>query len=70
MNRVDEIEDAIDRLPPNKFRQFARWVHERKQQQCDQLLARDSDSGKLDFLFAEAEEEANAELLRDWPAAK
>jgi hypothetical protein len=39
------------------------------QQHWDQQLDCDSSSGKLDFLFAEADE-SNQEILREWPPAK
>jgi hypothetical protein len=54
MSRVEEIEEAIDRLGPEEFQRFARWFHEREQQRWDGQLDRDSASGKLDFLFEEA----------------
>jgi hypothetical protein len=67
MSRVEEIKDAIDRLGPEEFQRIARWVHEREQQRWDEQLDRDSNSGKLDFLFGEADDESKEELLRDWP---
>jgi hypothetical protein len=70
MSRVEEIEDAIDRLGPEEFRRVARWVREREQQRWEEQLNHDCSSGKLDFLFGEADEESDAGLLRDWPPAK
>jgi hypothetical protein len=70
MSRVEEIEEAIDRLEPEEFQRFARWFHEREQQRWDAQLDRDSESGKLDFLFDEAVDESKARLLRDWPPMK
>jgi hypothetical protein len=70
MSRVEEIKDAIDRLGPEEFQRIARWVHEREQQRWDEQLDRDSNSGKLDFLFEEADDESKEELLRDWPRVK
>ena len=70
MNRVEEIEDAINRLGPEEFRLLARWIHEREQQRWDEELDRDSASGAMDFLFKEAEEESKAGILRDWPPMK
>ena len=69
MSRVEEIEDAIDRLGPEEFQRIARWVYEREQQRWDEQLDRDSTSGKLDLLFEEANDESR-ELLRDWPPVK
>ena len=70
MSRVEEIEDAIDRLEPEEFRRIAHWVREREQQRWDEQLDRDSNSGKLDFLFEEAEVESKEGLLSDWPPTK
>jgi hypothetical protein len=65
MSRVEDIEDAIDRLGPEEFQRIARWVHEREQQRWDEQLDRDSNSGKLDFLFEEADDESKEEILRE-----
>ena len=70
MSRIQEIEDAIDRLPPEEFRHIARWVREREQQHWDEQLDRDSTSGKIDLLFDEAQEENKKGLVRDWPPMK
>jgi hypothetical protein len=70
MSRIEEIEDAIDRLGPEEFQRIARWVHEREQQRWDEQLDSDSTSGKLDFLYDEADDESRRDLLRDWPPPK
>lgn len=70
MERVEEIEEAIDRLPPADFRRFAEWFRQREQQRWDEQMDRDSASGKLDFLFDEADRESNAAELREWPPTK
>ena len=67
MSRVDEIEVAITRLPPEDFRRIAEWVRERDQQLWDEQMDRDSASGKLDFLIDEAKNEGLTGLLREWP---
>ena len=70
MSRIEEIEDAIDRLSPEEFRLIAGWVREREQRQWDEQFDSDSSSGKLNFLFEEAEVESREGLLRDWPSSK
>jgi hypothetical protein len=45
------------------------WFYERQQQHWDQQLDSDSSSGKLDFLFEEADE-SNKQTLRVWPPSK
>ncbi len=70
MSRVDEIEDAIDRLPPEEFRRLAQWFREREQKRWNEELDRDCSAGRLGFLFDEAEKEREEGLLREWPPAK
>jgi hypothetical protein len=51
MDRVEEIETAIDRLPPEDYRRIVDWLRAREQGQWDEQIDRDSSAGKLDFLF-------------------
>jgi hypothetical protein len=67
MNRVEEIEAAIDRLPPEEYRRIAQWFRAREQARWDDQLDVDSSTGKLDFLFDEAEGASANGLLREWP---
>lgn len=67
MSRVEEIETEIRNLPPDEFRRICQCVHEIEQARWDKQMDRDSASGKLDFLFEEAEEEFNKGLRRNWP---
>jgi len=62
MDQVEEIEAAIERLPPDEFRRIARWLLERDQKRWDDQFDADSAAGKLDFLFEET--------ARDWPPPK
>jgi hypothetical protein len=70
MDRVEEIESAIENLPPEDFTRIARWFRDRDHELWDRELDADSASGRLDFLFEEAENESNLGLLREWPAPK
>jgi hypothetical protein len=70
MDRVEEIEAAIASLPPEEFRRIAQWFYEREQGLWEEQVDSDSASGKLDFLFEEAERESAQGLLREWPPAK
>jgi hypothetical protein len=67
MSRVEEIEAAIDSLPADEYRRIVQWFRVREQGRWDDQLDADSVSGKLDFLFDEAEIEAANGQLRDWP---
>jgi hypothetical protein len=70
MDRVEEIEVAINNLPPEEYRRLSQWFRELDQRRWDEQLDRDSAAGKLDFLFDEAESESARRLLHDWPTLK
>jgi len=70
MDRVEELEVAIASLPDEEFSRIARWIHERDQALWDRQIDDDASSGKLDFLIAEAEQEASEGRLRAWPPEK
>jgi hypothetical protein len=68
MDRVEQIEAVIDSLPPEDYSRLLRWFRERDQAAWDRQMDDDSVSGKLDFLFDEADEESRRGLLKEWPA--
>jgi hypothetical protein len=70
MDRVEQIEAIIDALPPEDFSRLARWFRERDQAAWDRQIEIDPASGKLDFLFDEADGERTVGLLRHWPTAE
>lgn len=55
MNRVEEIETAIEALPPEEYARLAQWFLDREQSRWDEQMDRDGATGKLDFLIEEAE---------------
>jgi len=65
MDRVEEIEVAIDSLTPEEFVRLAQWFRQRDDALWDRQLDSDSASGKLDFLFDEAGSEQAP--LSEWP---
>jgi len=67
MDRVEEIEAAIDRLPPDDYMRVVAWLREHEQSRWDEQMDRDSSAGRLDFLFVEAESESSVAPLREWP---
>ena len=67
MERIEEIEAAVERLPTEDYERFAKWFHEHEQKRWDQQLDRDSAAGRLDFLFEEADCDAASATLREWP---
>jgi len=70
MSRVEEIEAAIEGLPPEEYRRIVQWFLLREQGRWDEQVDADSVTGKLDFLFDEAETESAKGLLREWPSQK
>jgi hypothetical protein len=65
MTRIEEIEQAVARLPTEDYRRFREWFMERDWAQWDKQIQADSESGKLDFLVKEAMEEKKRGDLRD-----
>ena len=70
MDRVEEIEAAINGLPPEQYQRLVQWFQALEQRRWDDRMDRDSAAGKLDWLFGEAERESAQGLLRDWPPRK
>ena len=70
MSRLEEIEDAVERLSPEEYQRFSQWFLDRQNEKWDAALDQHSVSGKLDFLFEEADGEASEGQLREWPPAK
>jgi hypothetical protein len=70
MDRVEQIEAAISGLAPEEYQRLVQWFRAREQARWDEQMDRDSSTGKLDFLFDEAERESMQGLLREWPSRK
>lgn len=62
-----EIKQAVAQLPPQEVTALTAYLVELDQAAWDKQIEADSASGKLDFLFEEAEKERVAGTLRDWP---
>jgi len=70
MSRVEEIEAAIEGLPPEEYQRIVQWLQLREQKRWDDQMDADSAAGKLDFLFDEADRESAKGLLREWPSPR
>jgi hypothetical protein len=70
MSTVVEIEQAIERLAPSERARLAAWLARKEAQEWDAQLEADATSGKLDFLFEDAETERRSGKLKDWPPKK
>ena len=66
MDRVEDIEAAIQHFPPeeDRSRPVVQWFLAREQTRWDEQMDRDSSAGKLDFcLFDEADCESAQEPI-------
>ena len=50
MSTLAEIEAAIEKLPPVKFRELRHWIAERDWREWDEQIERDVAAGKFDKL--------------------
>lgn len=57
MSSVAEIEQAIARLPRHEFARLELWFDAERNRKWDAQLEEDSNSGALDLLLREAEED-------------
>ena len=64
MTKVEEIKAAIESLPEKEFVRLRQWFSEKDWQEWDKQIARDSESGKLDFLIKEAIDEKDKGKLK------
>jgi hypothetical protein len=67
MSRIEEIEAAIDSLPSAEYLEIVQWFRTREQRRWDEQLDYDSQTGKLEFLFDEADRESTGRFLQVWP---
>ena len=65
MITVKEIKTAINSLPEKEYVYLRNWFSEKDWEQWDRKVAKDSESGKLDFLIEEALHEKSYGTLRD-----
>ena len=65
MSRLTKIQQEILALPEAEYKQLRLWFSELDWEKWDQEIEVDSDTGKLDFLIAEALEEKKKEKLKD-----
>lgn len=67
MSIVEEIEHAVEQLPPTDFARLASWFNACHHAAWTRQMEREAADGKLDFLFAEAETEREAVQLPPLP---
>lgn len=64
MSSLEQIEEAIARLPNDDFAKLAQWFDEQRNRRWDEQIAADSASGALDFLVRELDEDIAAGRTR------
>ena len=62
---LQKIRQAFAALSEDEYRQLKAWLHEHDWDRWDEQIERDSESGALDFLAAEALEDKENGLLRE-----
>ena len=67
MSTLTEIEMAIRQLPKPEFFKLAEWIEEIKESEWDAQMQSDAKTGRLDFLFKEAEANRGEGKNLRWP---
>lgn len=67
MSTVQEIEKAIEDLPPSQFKTLLRWVDEFREQKWDSQIERDAKSGKFRAFKKEIAKSRASKKLLDFP---
>jgi hypothetical protein len=62
MTKVEDIEKAIEQLPPEELARLRAWLEEFEARRFDEQIERDAKAGKLDKLIAEARANQRAGL--------
>jgi len=65
MSTIEEIKEAISKLPEDQYTKIRRWFTEEDWKSWDAQIERDSASGKLDFLVDEANNDEEEGKLRE-----
>lgn len=61
---VKEIEIAITQLPPQDLAELMTWLEDFREQVWDEQIEHDLESGRLDVLLAEVDQEYTAGLAK------
>ena len=54
MTKLEDIEAAVEQLPPDELKRFRAWFDELQARLWDQQIEQDIKAGKLDWLADEA----------------
>ena len=61
---IQELETAIASLPADEFAKLMSWMEDLRAQKWDGQIADDLDSGRLDALLAEVDQEIDSGLAQ------
>ena len=64
---VQELEAAVSQLSPEDLARFAEWFENYKADEWDRQIEDDAETGRLDHLMREAEEDIAAGRVRPLP---
>jgi hypothetical protein len=67
---LTEIKSAVRELSPKELAELTTFISEQDNAVWREQMEQDAASGKLDFLFQEADDQREADKLRDWPEEK
>ncbi|MFB6230632.1 MAG: hypothetical protein ABEL04_05690 [Salinibacter sp.] len=57
---VEELEQAVSKLPPEKLAEFSEWFREYRADVWDEQIERDAKDGRLDEKIEKAKEDYEA----------
>ena len=65
MSTVEEIEQAIEKLPAEDYQKLRAWMSEREEEAWDRQIEADYDAGRLDHVLAQVKADIAAGLATD-----
>ena len=67
MSTVQEIKEAVRKLPVGKRLKVVKWITAFESDEWDKAIAKDAARGKLDFLVREGKEACKKGKLQPFP---
>lgn len=65
MPEIRELERAVEKLSPEDYAEFRRWFLQKDWEVWENQIEDDSQSGRLDFLLDEAQDEDDRRPIND-----
>lgn len=66
MPEIRELERAVEKLSPEDYAEFRRWFLQKDWEVWENQIEDDSQSGRLDFLLDEAQDEDDRRPINDF----